>query len=117
VHRGDIVVFERPPNASNDGDDIEDLIKRVIAVSGDTIEARDGVVFVNDEQVDESSYLAASTVTDNLPRQSIPEGKVFVMGDNRTDSQDSRFFGPIDEETIVGRAFVKVLPLGDIGWL
>ena len=42
---------------------------------------------------------------------------VFVMGDNRTDSEDSRIFGPIDEGTIVGRAFVKVLPLSDIGWL
>jgi signal peptidase I len=39
------------------------------------------------------------------------------MGDNRTDSQDSRFFGPIDEDTIVGRAFVKVLPVADLGWL
>jgi signal peptidase I len=117
VHRGDLVVFERPPEASDgEGSEIKDLIKRVVAVGGDTLEARDGQVYVNDERIEEP-YLVDGTPTDNLPRQVIPEGFVFVMGDNRTNSQDSRFFGPIDEDTIVGRAFVKVLPVGDLGWL
>jgi signal peptidase I len=88
----------------------------VVAVGGDTLEARDGQVYVNDERIEEP-YLVDGTPTDNLPRQLIPEGFVFVMGDNRTNSQDSRFFGPIDEDTIVGRAFVKVLPVADLGWL
>ena len=117
VHRGDLVVFERPPEASNgEGSEIKDLIKRVVAVGGDTLEARDGQVYVNDERIEEP-YLVDGTPTDNLPRQVIPEGFVFVMGDNRTNSQDSRYFGPIDEDTIVGRAFVKVLPVADLGWL
>jgi len=116
VHRGDVIVFERPPEASHGNDDIKDLIKRVVAVGGDTIEAVDGRVYVNGERIDEP-YLVDGTPTDNLPRQQIPDGEVFVMGDNRTNSEDSRVFGPIDEDTIVGRAFVKVLPLGDIGWL
>lgn len=117
VHRGDVVVFERPPEASNGEDgEIKDLIKRVVAVGGDTLEARDGEVYVNGERIEEP-YLAPDTLTDRLPRQEIPEGHVFVMGDNRTDSQDSRVFGPIDEDAIVGRAVFKVLPLTDMGWL
>jgi signal peptidase I len=117
VNRGDVVVFERPPGASTgENGEIKDLIKRVIAVGGDTIEAKDGEVYVNSEQVDED-YLEPGTSTDNLPLTEIPEGQVFVMGDNRTNSEDSRIFGPIDEDAIVGRAFIRVLPITDIGWL
>jgi signal peptidase I len=117
VNRGDVVVFERPPGASNgENGEIKDLIKRVIAIGGDTIEARDGNVYVNDKQIEEN-YLEPGTPTDNLPLTTIPDGRVFVMGDNRTNSEDSRIFGPIDEDDIVGRAFIRVLPITDIGWL
>ena len=117
VHRGDVVVFERPPQAANGGEDqIKDLIKRVVAIGGDSVEARDGRLYVNNELIDEP-YLPDGTQTEDLPYTVIPEGTVFVMGDNRGDSQDSRFFGPIAEDTIVGRAFVKVLPFTDVGWL
>jgi signal peptidase I len=117
VNHGDLVVFERPPEASNGEDDeIKDLIKRVIAVGGDTIEARDGLVYVNGERIEEP-YLVEGTPTDNLALREIPEGTVFVMGDNRTNSEDSRVFGPIDEDTIVGRAFITVLPVSHLGWL
>jgi signal peptidase I len=117
VNHGDLVVFERPPAASNGEDgEIKDLIKRVIAVGGDTIEAIDGEVYINGERIEEP-YLEPGTPTDNLPFQEIEEGQVFVMGDNRTNSEDSRVFGTIDEDSIVGRAFIKVLPLGDLGWL
>lgn len=117
VHRGDLVVFERPPQASSGTEgEIKDLIKRVVAVGGDTVEGYDGQVYVNGERIDEP-YLAPGTPTDNLPRQEIPEDHVFVMGDNRQNSEDSRVFGPVAEDTIVGRAVVKVLPLTDVGWL
>jgi signal peptidase I len=117
VNRGDVVVFDRPSGASTgENGEIKDLIKRVIAVEGDTIEAKEGNVFVNGEQIDED-YLEPGTPTDNLPLTTIPEGQVFVMGDNRTNSEDSRIFGPIDEDAIVGRAFIRVLPITDIGWL
>jgi signal peptidase I len=112
-----VVVFERPPGASTgQNGEIKDLIKRVIAVGGDTIEAKEGNVYVNGDQIDED-YLEPGTPTDNLPLTTIPEGQVFVMGDNRTNSEDSRIFGPIDEDAIVGRAFIRVLPITDIGWL
>jgi signal peptidase I len=117
VNRGDVVVFERPPGASTgQNDEIKDLIKRVIAIGGDTVEAKEGNVYVNGDQIDED-YLEPGTPTDNLPLTTIPEGQVFVMGDNRTNSEDSRIFGPIDEDAIVGRAFIRVLPITDIGWL
>jgi signal peptidase I len=117
VHRGDVVVFERPPGASTgENGEIKDLIKRVIAIGGDTIESKDGEVYVNGERIDED-YLEPGTPTENLPLETIPEGHVFVMGDNRINSEDSRVFGPIDEDVIVGRAFIRVLPITDIGWL
>jgi signal peptidase I len=116
VQPGDLIVFERPPQASTGGDEINDLIKRVVATEGDAIEAQDGRVFVNGEVVDES-YLDDGTPTENLPLQTVPEDHVFVMGDNRLNSEDSRAFGPIAEDHIIGRAFVRVLPLSDIGRL
>lgn len=113
VHRGDVVVFERPPN---DTGTIRDLIKRVVAVEGDTIETRGDTLYVNDEPVNEP-YVKSSSIGSAVARRTIPTNQVFVMGDNRTNSSDSRVFGPIDEDTIVGRAFVKIWPLGSFGLL
>jgi signal peptidase I len=114
IHRGDIVVFERP-NGETDPR-IKDLIKRVIGLPGDVIEARDGKVLINDHVLDEP-YLPRGTTTTNLPRQLVPPDHVFVMGDNRTNSRDSRVFQAIDEDLVVGRAFVRVWPIGDLGLL
>ena len=125
VNRGDVVVFELPPeDVGPDG--IKDLIKRVIGLPGDTIETRDGVVYVNDRRLDEP-YLADGTVTGDptqgnnpaIDRQTVPEGSVFVMGDNRANSHDSRYSdrGPIPIDTIVGRAFVVVWPLNKLSGL
>ncbi len=113
VNRGDVIVFER---LANQGGDIKDLIKRVIALPGERIEARDGLVYVNDALIDEP-YLAPGVTTTNLDVQTVPPGHVFVMGDNRGDSRDSRFFGPLPEDLIIGRAFVKVWPVTDLGLL
>ena len=118
LNRGDIIVFERP-NADGQGgaeSGISDLIKRVVGLPGDTIEARDGVVYVNDQRLDEP-YLDAGTATGDLDAFAVPEAHVFVMGDNRTNSQDSRIFGPVPDGNVIGRAFFRVYPLSDFGRL
>ena len=113
VHRGDIVVFKAPPEARSDG--IDDLVKRVIGLPGDTVEAReDGRIYVNDRLLDEP-YLPEGTRTTNLPPTKVPAGHLFMMGDNRTASRDSRYFGPIAESAIIGRVFLKIWPPGSIG--
>jgi signal peptidase I len=114
VHRGDLVVFERPPNDA--ASDIKDLIKRVVGLGGETVEAHDGKVYVDGEALDES-YLPRGTYTTDFDPQPIPKDHLFVMGDNRGNSQDSRAFGPIDEDLIVGRAFVRVWPPSDLSFL
>ena len=114
VHRGDLVVFERPPGQP--ASTIKDLIKRVVGLPGESIEARAGAVYIDGKRISEP-YLVDGVTTDNLPRQTIPKDEIFVMGDNRGDSADSRVFGPIYEDTIVGRAFIRVWPIPDIGLL
>jgi signal peptidase I len=114
VHRGDVVVFERPP--SETPDPIKDLIKRVIGLPGDELESQDGVVIINGKRLDEP-YLADGVRTENLEKQTVPKGMVFVMGDNRGDSLDSRIFGPISQKLIVGRAFVRVYPITHLSGL
>lgn len=125
INRGDVVVFELPPDKVGD-DGIKDLIKRVIALPGDVIETRDGVVYIDDRRLSEP-YLPEGTVTGDpskgsnpaIERQTVPEGTVFVMGDNRDNSHDSRYpdRGPIPIDSVVGRAFVLVWPLGEVGAL
>jgi signal peptidase I len=125
VHRGDVVVFELPPDKVG-SDGIKDLIKRVIGLPGDTIETRDGSVYIDDRRLDEP-YLPDGALTGDpsngnnptIERQVVPEDTVFVMGDNRSNSHDSRYAdrGPIPIDSIVGRAFVLVWPPGKIGSL
>ena len=113
VRRGDLVVFERP---ANEPGTIRDLIKRVVAVEGDTIETRGDTLYVNDQPVREP-YVKTSSIGSAVTRRTIPTDQVFVMGDNRNNSTDSRAFGPIPEDTIVGRAFVKIWPLNSFRFL
>ncbi|MDP8936444.1 MAG: signal peptidase I [Actinomycetota bacterium] len=115
VNRGDVVVFKSP--RTNDGSEIKDLIKRVVGLAGETIETRDGRVVVDGVELEESYLEPGIAPGPPVERQVIPEGHVFVMGDNRANSKDSRSFGPIPESLVVGRAFVKVWPVTDLGLL
>ncbi|GDX19834.1 signal peptidase I [Actinomycetes bacterium] len=125
IHRGDVVVFDR---VTTDGVEVQhdDLIKRVIGVAGDTVSISNCVVSVNGSEVDEpylNDYDLAQTNLEDRCR--VPEmvstivepGHLFVMGDNRPQSFDSRMFGTIEEDLVVGRAFVIIWPLGSFDWL
>ena len=114
IGRGDIVVFDRPGGPGPDG--IAELIKRVVALEGETVEAHDNRVFVDGEAIDES-YLPDGSITSDFGPEVIPEDHVWVMGDNRSASDDSRRFKAIPEDDIVGRAFVTIWPLSEIGML
>ena len=94
----------------------QDFIKRVIAVEGDTIEGRDGHVLVNGEMVEES-YLPEGVQTSEFGPVDIPDDMIFVMGDNRNNSDDSRNFGPVPLDTVVGEAFILIWPPSDFATL
>jgi len=113
VNRGDVVVFRRPDEEQAE---IRDLIKRVIGLPGETVEGRDNAIFVDGNKLIEP-YLDPSEVISEFGPVTVPEGEMFVMGDNRDESYDSRFFGTVAEDRIVGRAFVLFWPLNRIGTL
>jgi signal peptidase I len=121
INRGDIIVFRRPPNADQGPGEVEDLIKRVIALPGETVEVRNGHVFIDGKLLNEP-YLPEGTLTPAFetvsgcsPSCTIPKGEVFVLGDNRGNSSASNRFGPISDDLVVGRAFVRVWPLSRLG--
>ena len=119
--RGDIVVFSRPP-AQASGE--EHLIKRVIGLSGERVAFVDGAVYIDGAPLDEP-YLPEGTRTADLSAPGctleapcvVGEDQLWMMGDNRDHSADSRKFGPIERDTVVGRAFVNVWPLSRLGGL
>ena len=92
----------------------QDFIKRVIAIEGDVIKADQGVVYVNGEAIDEP-YLPEGTQTSDFGRVTIAQDEIFVMGDNRANSDDSRAFGPIPEDSVVGEALILIWPPSDFG--
>ena len=112
VHRGDIVVFTKPPGEVL-GPGINDLVKRVIGLPGETISAHGGQVYINGKLLAEP-WLPKGVVTGNFSPVHIPQGYYFVMGDNRPFSSDSRVFGPISGSLIVGRVVMRIWPLSHI---
>ncbi len=120
--RGDIVVFT-PPIEWNQGG--TPFIKRVIGEGGDSVEIRDdGLVYINDVALDEP-YLFAdengdpqpTTVGGDQATWTIPDGDLFLMGDHRSDSADSRTFGPVPVEQVIGRAWLRYWPFDTFGVL
>jgi signal peptidase I len=114
IERGDIVVFARPGGPGADG--IADLIKRVVALPGETVEGRDGAVYVDGELLAED-YLPEGVATTAFPPYTVPDDHVWVMGDNRGASDDSRRFKAVPLDDVVGRAFVTIWPLSELGLL
>jgi signal peptidase I len=133
--RGDIVVFKPPdgqpnrcgverasdqpcPTGTPERDDTN-FIKRVVAVPGDRLKVLEGSVYINGRRQDEPfARLDPECGTCNLPREiTIPDGHYYMMGDNRGASADSREWGPVPKEWIIGKAFMTYWPPGRIGLL
>ena len=119
IHRFDVVILKAP-------DENVEYIKRVIGMPGDTIEMKSGVLYINGKKVDQpfinTEALAKQTVfmddftLESLTGESkVPEGKCFVLGDNRGVSKDSRMIGFIDRSAIEGKAVFTIWPFGRIG--
>jgi signal peptidase I len=127
VHRGDIVVFKRPAAENCGGTPVSDLVKRVIGLPGETISLTDGkksYVVINGKRLDESwlpaseqgvTYPGPAGTAFNLEKPYVvPANDYFVMGDNRTESCDSRYWGPISKSLIVGKVEVRIWPITDL---
>lgn len=111
---GDVVVFKAPPEPD------KDFIKRVIGVGGDTIMIQNGDVYLNGQKLDESAYLnsdiktySGSFLKEGQPI-TVPQGSFFVMGDNRPYSSDSREWGFVPSENVIGYSFFSYWPLSDM---
>lgn len=134
-HRGDIVVFDspnaEPPKHSSlpvravrglfesvglSTPSTEEYIKRVIGLPGERVRGQDGRVVVNGRVLEEP-YLPEGVTTSDFDEITVGAGKLWVMGDNRGSSSDSRVFGTIPRSTVVGRAFARVWPVTDVSFL
>jgi len=125
IQRGQVVVFERPPNLEGK----DDMIKRIIGLPGETVRFIDNEIYIGELRVVEPYLVSAASTPQPgkipdcaqeqpLPNRCIvPDGHVFVLGDNRASSVDSRDFGPIPIDTLIGRAFWKVWPATDLSQL
>lgn len=129
VHRGDIAVFHKPADFVDPG--VTVLIKRVIGLPGETISLQRGQIYINGKVLDQK-WLPAEGITNPGPPITnqgcantgpqvdycvIPKGEYYMMGDNRSDSDDSRVFGPVPRKVFIGRAFLIVWPPSHIGTL
>ena len=111
LQRGDVIVFQAPP------DQEKDFIKRVIGLPGDTIELKQGFVYLNGKKLDESAYLHSDVRTyggaflkDSEPF-TVPDDNYFVMGDNRPFSSDSREWGLLPRSKVIGKSFFVYWPI------
>jgi signal peptidase I len=125
IDRGDVVVFDR---VTSNGQSVQhdDLIKRVIGLPGESVTIKGCVVFIDGKQLDETylpdrdtqqTDLVARCRQPDMAAVLVPDDQVFVLGDNRPQSMDSRVFGPVDKKSIVGRAFVVIWPISRWRWL
>lgn len=125
IGRGDVVVFDR---VTSNGTTVQhdDLIKRVIGLENEVVEIKKCVVYVDGTSLVEP-YLPDRDMTQadlvtrcrqpEMAATTVPKGQIFVLGDNRPQSMDSRIFGPVDKSSVVGRAFVLIWPISRWRWL
>ena len=114
--RGDVLVFKYPVQRN------KDFIKRLIAVGGETVEIKDGVVYINDKPVTDGTmatihYYNAGDYAPAGKKITVPPGYYFVMGDNSASSHDSRYWGFVPQELVVGKAEIVFWPPNRIKWI
>ena len=132
IERGEILVFENPYRVEEEESvpeavvrsvlealgirtsPYDDLVKRVVALEGEEIEIRDNQVYIDGFAVDEP-YLQPGTSMPDFGPQTIPDGHLFMMGDNRNSSSDGRVFGPIPVEDVIGEAVIRIWPMDRLG--
>lgn len=117
IHVGDILVFKAPPAVVTDcGDSVPDLVKRVIGLPGDHLRSVGNTIYVNNTPL-------VQNWTHNLPLGkavgplTVPAGHYFMLGDNESNSCDSRYWGTIPRSDVIGKAFVRIWPLSRVGFL
>jgi signal peptidase I len=117
-HRGEIVVFETPPEAERcqNGAGGETFVKRIIGLPGETIEERRGTIYINKRQLNEPYLVPDRRGEGNTPARVLGEDEFFMMGDNRQSSCDSREWGPVPRENLIGPVFAVYWPPQRIGF-
>jgi signal peptidase I len=115
-HRGDIIVFKTPPLAQQRCGAGGTFVKRLIGLPGETFEERNGFVYINGKKLDEPYVKKDRRDTRTIPRTPIPQGRYFMMGDNRVQSCDSREWGPVPRKNIIGKVFFVYWPPNRIGF-
>ncbi|MGZ4736372.1 MAG: signal peptidase I [Acidimicrobiia bacterium] len=113
-NRGDIVVFKAPPVAKTA--EIKDLVKRVVGLPGETIEGKNGRIYIDGHALKES-YLPKGLQSKTFGPKKVPPDSYFLLGDNRQVSEDSTIFGPVKRDQLIGRVFLRIWPLSRIGFL
>ena len=112
---GEIIVFKAPPAATDDHTE-KDFIKRLIGLPGDVIEVKKGALYRNGKRMNEP-YLNDNEIGYTMEPTKVPEGKLFVFGDNRNDSRDSHMWGALERKRVIGKAMVRFWPPARFGTL
>lgn len=115
IHIGDIVVFKAPP-AENCGEPVTDLVKRVIGLPGDHLTSKGNTIYVNGKVLHEN-WPHTEPLGQAIGHVTVPKNSYFMMGDNHSDSCDSRMWGTVPRSDIIGKAFIRIWPLRRIGFI
>jgi signal peptidase I len=117
IHIGDILVFKAPPAVKTQcGDDVADLVKRVIGVPGDHLTSRGNTIYVNGAAL-KQTWTHDEPIGKAIGNVTVPKNNYFMMGDNEPDSCDSRYWGTVPRSSIIGKVFLRIWPLSRIGFI
>ena len=116
INVGDIIVFKAPPKEHCGDGNYPDLVKRVIGLPGDVMSSKGNTVYVNGHPLKEP-WTYFHTLSPQITKMKVPPNNYYVMGDNRANSCDSRFWGTVPRSDIIGKAFFRIWPLSRIGFI